>query len=99
MSGSFSYERYDSRSNAGGRRRSALGFWVPITITVTLAAGGLAAWVFRARDDHETTSVSSDDENLSYGADDTDRVNPRPQQPGQSGPEGEERREERRDED
>jgi hypothetical protein len=79
MSGTFSYERYDSRSRpVAGHRRSLFGFWVPITITVTLAAGGLAAWVFRARDEHETTSVSSDDENLSYGADDTDRITPKP---------------------
>jgi hypothetical protein len=49
---------------------------------MTLAAGGLAAWVFRSREDHETTSVSSDDENLSYGADDTDPIVPKP--PGQS---------------
>jgi hypothetical protein len=88
MSGS-----YDSRSRPAGHRRSLFGFWVPITVTVTLAAGGLAAWVFRARDDHETTSVSSDDENLSYGAEDTDRNVPGGRPPSYGVSEGVERRE------
>jgi hypothetical protein len=39
---------------------------VPLFVTATLAVGGLAAWAWSAREDHETTS-SSDDEDLSYG--------------------------------
>ena len=66
MSRSFSYDRYDNRRQ---NTRSTLGYWVPLVITVTLAAGGLAAWVWSTRDDHESTDhdVTSDDENLSYG--------------------------------
>lgn len=59
----FSYERYDRRSST---RRSTFTYWVPLAITATVAAGGLAAWVWSARSDHESSS-SSDDEYLSYG--------------------------------
>lgn len=84
MSSSFSYDRYDNRSRAGSRR-GLLSFWIPVTVTVTLAAGGLAAWVFRARDEHETTSVESDDdEDLSYGGEDVDKTVPRPSSYGVS---------------
>lgn len=69
MSRSFSYERYDSRRRPVRSTRSTFGYWVPLVVTVTIAAGGLAAWVWSARDDHESTDhdVTSDDENLSYG--------------------------------
>ncbi|KAF2663984.1 hypothetical protein BT63DRAFT_484125 [Microthyrium microscopicum] len=71
----FSYDRYDSRRRVASSRRSShtiLGFWVPVLVTTTLAAGAITAWVFRARDDHDSTSNSEDDEHLSYGGD-TDR--------------------------
>jgi hypothetical protein len=66
---SFSYDRYDSRRRtAPSTRRSVFGHWVPLVITVTLASAGIAAWVWSAREDHDsTTSGTSDDEDLSYG--------------------------------
>ena len=70
MSRPFSYDRYDTRRRpVQPARNSTLGYWVPLVITVTLAAGGIAAWVWSTRDDHESTDhdVTSDDENLSYG--------------------------------
>ncbi|KIW04777.1 uncharacterized protein PV09_03966 [Verruconis gallopava] len=70
MSRSFSYERYDnSRHRPARSSRSAITYWVPLVITVTLAAGGIAAWVWSARDEYSSTDqdVTSDDENLSYG--------------------------------
>lgn len=69
MSRSFKQARYDTRRTTASRsNRTTIGYWVPLAITVTLAAGGIAAWVWSAREDHEpTNSSSSDDEDLSYG--------------------------------
>jgi hypothetical protein len=68
MSRSFKQSRYDSRrTTASSSSRTTAGYWIPLAVTVTLAAGGIAAWVWSARDDHETTTSSSDDEDLSYG--------------------------------
>jgi hypothetical protein len=62
---SFNYDRYDRRQSSS-RNRSALGFYVPLILTVTVATAGLAAWVWSAREDgHEYSS----DDDLSYGED------------------------------
>ena len=61
---SYSYEHVERRSRtaAGGgygasSRRSTLGYWVPLVMTVTVATIGLAAWVWsERRDDEEDTS-------------------------------------------
>jgi hypothetical protein len=90
---SFSYDRYDSRRRtAPATRRSVFGHWVPLVLTVTLATAGIAAWVWSAREDHESsTSQSSDDDDLSYGEEartqrEQDRDNRKP--PSYGGPEG-----------
>ncbi|KAG9187245.1 hypothetical protein G6011_05116 [Alternaria panax] len=62
---SFNYDRYDRRQN-NSRNRSALGFYVPLILTVTVATAGFAAWVWSARED--SRDYSSDDD-LSYGED------------------------------
>jgi hypothetical protein len=62
---SFNYDRYDRRQNSSSRR-STLGYWVPLTLTVVVATAGLAALVWSAREDHE--DAASDDD-LSYGED------------------------------
>jgi hypothetical protein len=90
---SFSYDRYDSRRRAApSTRRSVFGHWVPLVLTVTIATAGIAAWVWSAREDHESsTSHSSDDDDLSYGEEtrttrEQGRDNKGP--PGYDGPEG-----------
>lgn len=68
---SFSYDRYDRRQPA--QRRTTLGYWVPLILTVTVATAGLAAWVWSERRDDE--DESSDDADLSYG-EERDSKNP-----------------------
>lgn len=63
---SFNYDRYDRRQSSSNRSRSALGYYVPLILTVTVATAGLAAWVWSARE--SSTDYSSDDD-LSYGED------------------------------
>ncbi len=57
---SYSYERVDRRSRTAGGggygasgRRSTLGYWVPLVMTVTVATIGLAAWIWSEREDDE----------------------------------------------
>jgi hypothetical protein len=69
----FSYDRYDSRRRAPpSRTRNVLTYWVPFVVTATVATGALAAWVMRAREDHDNSTTDDDDDDLSYGHD-TDR--------------------------
>lgn len=62
---SFSYDRYDRRQSSS-TRRGTFSYWVPLVFTVTVAAGGLAAWVWSERRDDE----ESNDDDLSYGEED-----------------------------
>ncbi|KAL8665404.1 MAG: hypothetical protein Q9202_002297 [Teloschistes flavicans] len=69
---SFSYDRYERQrrtTSGGASRRSALGYWIPLAVTVTVATVGLAAWVWSERKDH-------DDDDDYY--DDPKRDDPRP---------------------
>ena len=57
---SYSYERVDRRCRTTGgggygptSRRSTLGYWVPLVMTVTVATMGLAAWIWSERRDDE----------------------------------------------
>ncbi|TKA80386.1 hypothetical protein B0A55_01912 [Friedmanniomyces simplex] len=36
-----------------GRQHSVLGFWVPLVVTSTIALGGLAAWIWSERSEHD----------------------------------------------
>ncbi|KAF7573083.1 Tymo-45kd-70kd domain containing protein [Pyrenophora tritici-repentis] len=63
---SFNYDRYDRRQSSSRNNRSALGFYVPLILTVTVATAGLAAWVWSSRED--SRDYNSDDD-LSYGED------------------------------
>jgi hypothetical protein len=48
------YERSSRRTNPlAGPRRSGLGHWVPLILTVTVATIGLAAWIWSEREDDE----------------------------------------------
>ena len=40
-------------SRSGSSSHSLFGYWVPVVITGTLAIGGLAAWIWSERQDHD----------------------------------------------
>ncbi len=71
---SHSYDRYERRRQTYGAstRRSTLGYWVPLAITVTAATIGFAAWIWSERQDSED---DSDDGGGSY----RDRASQHPQ--------------------
>lgn len=54
---SYSYDRYETQRRrqtyGASSRRTPLGYWVPLAITVTAATIGLAAWIWSERKDHE----------------------------------------------
>ena len=53
---SYSYERYESQRRQGygaSGRRTTLGYWVPLAVTVTVATIGLAAWIWKERRDDD----------------------------------------------
>ncbi|KAL8799060.1 MAG: hypothetical protein Q9182_006185 [Xanthomendoza sp. 2 TL-2023] len=57
---SYSYDRYQQsrRRSSGASRHSALGYWIPLAVTVTVATAGLAAWIWSERKD-----ADDDDDN------------------------------------
>lgn len=60
---SFSYDRYERqrRTTSGGTsRRSALGYWIPLAVTVTVATVGLTAWIWSERKDHDDDDYYDD---------------------------------------
>ncbi|KAI4170219.1 MAG: hypothetical protein LQ343_005102 [Gyalolechia ehrenbergii] len=58
---SYSYDRYERRrTSAGASRRNALGYWIPLAVTVTVATVGLAAWVWSERRDHDDDDYYDD---------------------------------------
>lgn len=65
---SFSYERYERprrQPPSATSRRTALSYWLPLALTVTIATAGLAAWTWRERYGSEDfESSSNDDESL-----------------------------------
>jgi len=59
-----SYDRYDAtrRRNVVGRTgRSALGYWIPLAITVTIATAGLVAWIWSEREGDDEDYDRDDD--------------------------------------
>lgn len=53
---SYSHDRYDRQRRqtyGSSTRRSALGYWVPLALTVTIATVGLAAWIWSERRDDD----------------------------------------------
>lgn len=59
---SYSYDRYERRrtTSGGASRRSALGYWIPLALTLTAATVGLAAWVWSERKDHDEDDYYDD---------------------------------------
>ncbi len=63
---SYAYNRLEPhrrQSHGPSTRRSALGYWIPLALTVTIATVGVAAWVWSERRDDE-----SDDNDEKRGA-------------------------------
>lgn len=60
---SYSYDRFERRrtTSGGASRRSALGYWLPLAVTATVATVGLAAWIWSAREDHDDDDDYYDD--------------------------------------
>ena len=51
---SYSYDRYERQRRptyGAPSRRSALGYWLPLALTVTVATAGLVAWIWSERKD------------------------------------------------
>lgn len=77
---SYSYDRYERqrRSTYGAStRRSAFGYWIPLAVTVTAAAVGIAAWIWSERKENE--------DNEDYDHVDSDRRNDGPPPPSYGG--------------
>lgn len=52
---SYSYDRYERRQTGGASsRRSALGYWLPLALTVTAATVGIVAWIWSERNDDDS---------------------------------------------
>lgn len=80
---SYSYDRIDSRRRTtygASTRRSALGYWLPLAVTVTVATVGLAAWIWSERKD-------GDDDDY-YDRKDHDGGGQGQPPPGYGGPDG-----------
>ena len=53
---SYSYDRYERQRRqtyGASTRRSALGYWLPLALTVTVATAGLVAWIWSERRDDD----------------------------------------------
>jgi len=65
----MSYERYDTRRRRplyappSTTRRSTLGYWVPLVLTVTVATVGIAAWIWSERQDGHDVDGNDRDTN------------------------------------
>src|SRR5689334_22301582 len=56
-----------SSSDGSTNNRSALGYWIPLALTVTAATVGLAAWIWSERDDREESSESEAEQYYAAG--------------------------------
>ena len=80
---SYSYDRVERtrrQTYGASTRRSTLGYWVPLALTVTVATVGIAAWIWSERKDG--------DDDDSYDRRDDGRDAGSGQPPYQRGPEG-----------
>lgn len=53
---SYSYNRLETQRHPS-TRRSALGYWIPLAVTVTVATVGLATWIWSERRDDESEDI------------------------------------------
>lgn len=86
-----SFDRYDTRRRrplygpGPSSRRSTLGYWVPLVLTVTVATAGLVAWIWSERQNGDD---DDDDEYDEHTNDEQERPEypPRPAPGGSQGP-------------
>ncbi|KAL8869435.1 MAG: hypothetical protein Q9198_007887 [Flavoplaca austrocitrina] len=86
---SYSYDRYESsRRRTSAASRSALGYWIPLAVTVTVATAGLAAWIWSERKDHDDDDYYDDRKRGTRPPPDDQELGPGgvPYQPGNAGP-------------
>ena len=86
---SYSYDRYESsRRRTSAASRSALGYWIPLAVTVTVATAGLAAWIWSERKDHDDDDYYDDRKRGARPPPDDQEFGPGgvPYQPGNAGP-------------
>lgn len=65
---SSAYDRYERTARRQPARRSALAYWLPLAVTVTIATVGIAAWIWSERNDDD-----DDDDRGIYGRPDYGR--------------------------
>ncbi|KAL9007952.1 MAG: hypothetical protein Q9173_006875 [Seirophora scorigena] len=86
---SYSYDRHERRRTASGAAsRSALGYWVPLAVTLTVATVGLVAWVWSEREDNDDDEYYDDRKNGRQSPPQQHRVGPGgvPYHPSGGGP-------------
>ncbi|KAF7720141.1 Uncharacterized protein PECH_007433 [Penicillium ucsense] len=62
------------RGGAGNSSRTALGYWVPLALTVGVATLSIAAWIWSERDDDDDNERPSNDRDPPYATDPTGTV-------------------------
>lgn len=87
---SYSYDRYERsrRTTSGASRRSALGYWIPLAVTLTVATAGLAAWIWSERKAYDDDDYYDDRKGNARPPPDYRDPGPGgvPYQPGSAGP-------------
>jgi hypothetical protein len=85
-------DRYDTARRRQARPgRSALGYWLPLVVTVTIATAGLAAWIWSERqhdsdDDDNDRHDDAEDDTYNHPLDYPEDIpNTREQAPGDQG--------------
>ena len=66
---SYAYDRYERRQTGGvSSRRSALGYWLPLALTVTAATVSIAAWIWSERKDDESDDYYNNEDGRPPGS-------------------------------
>ncbi|KAI4853217.1 hypothetical protein E4T44_00978 [Aureobasidium sp. EXF-8845] len=87
-------DRYDTARRRQTRPgRSALGYWLPLVVTVTIATAGLAAWIWSERqhdndDDNDNRHDDTEDDTYDHPLDYPEDIPNTRQQAADSGDEG-----------
>ena len=78
---SYSYDRYERHRRptyGASARRSTLGYWIPLALTVTVATAGLVAWIWSERRDGDNDDYDRQAEGPPPGSGDTGDGRPPP---------------------